>query len=72
MPVGELVTVPEPVPDFETVRVWTSRVNVAVTKTVAFIVTTQVPIPEQPPPDQPVKFDPGAGVAVKVTTVPRS
>src|SRR5881296_3542383 len=33
-------------------------------------VTVQVPVPEQPPPLQPVKVEPAAGVAVKVTAVP--
>ena len=36
----------------------------------AFTVTMQVPVPEQPPPLQPVKVEPAAGVAVKVTAVP--
>ena len=35
-----------------------------------FIVTAQVPVPVQPPPLQPVKVEPAAGVAVKVTAVP--
>jgi hypothetical protein len=30
-------------------------------------VTTQVPVPEQLPPDQPVNVAPAAGVAVSVT-----
>jgi hypothetical protein len=30
----------------------------------------QVPVPEHPSPDQPVKLDPVAGVAVSVTEVP--
>jgi len=34
------------------------------------MVTTQEPVPEQPPPLQPEKLDPPAGLAVKVTTVP--
>ena len=37
---------------------------------VAVRVTVQVPVPEQPPPLQPVKMEPAAGVAVNVTTVP--
>jgi hypothetical protein len=30
----------------------------------------QVPVPLQPPPDQPLKLEPDAGDAVKVTTEP--
>jgi len=44
--------------------------NVAVTEVSAFRVTVQVPVPEQPPPLQPAKAKPLAGVAVSVTTVP--
>ena len=36
----------------------------------ALSVTVQVPVPEQPPPLQPVKVEPAAGVAVKVAAVP--
>ncbi len=36
----------------------------------ALSVTVQVPVPEQPPPLQPVKVEPAAGAAVKVTAVP--
>ena len=43
--------------------------KVAVTEVAAFIVTLQVPVPVQPPL-QPVKVEPAAGAAVKVTTVP--
>jgi len=32
--------------------------------------TVQVPVPTHPPPVQPVKVDPAAGVAVNVTSVP--
>src|SRR3989475_13212295 len=42
----------------------------AVTVVPAETVTTHVPVPEQPPPLQPVKAEPAAGVAVNVTTVP--
>ena len=42
----------------------------AVTVTDAFNVTEQVPVPEHPPPLQPAKVLPAAGVAVNVTTVP--
>ena len=44
--------------------------KVAVTVVAAESVTTQVPVPEQPPPLQPVKVEPAAGVAVNVTAVP--
>jgi hypothetical protein len=43
---------------------------VAVTVVAAVSVTVQVPVPEQPPPLQPVKAEPAAGAAVKVTAVP--
>ena len=46
--------------------------NVAVTETASFMVTVQVPVPEQPPPDQPVKFELLAAVAVRVTEVPNA
>ena len=36
----------------------------------AMIVVVQVPVPEHPPPDQPVNVEPPAGVAVRVTDVP--
>src|SRR5262249_61131695 len=70
MPVGALVTVPVPVPDVFTVRAndWTTKP--AVTVVSAVIVTTQVLVPVQPPPLQPVKVEPAAGVAVNVTWVP--
>jgi hypothetical protein len=44
--------------------------NVAVTLWAALIVTTHVPVPEQPAPDQPPNVDPEAGAAVRVTDVP--
>jgi hypothetical protein len=43
--------------------------NVAVTLFVASIVTTQLAVPLQAPP-QPVKVEPVSAEAVKVTTVP--
>ena len=60
-----------PVPVLLTVSVrGTAAVNVAVTVVSALRVTMQVPVPEQPPPLQPVKVEPAAGVAVRVTVVP--
>lgn len=63
------VTVPVPVPGFVTVRLYTAVANVAVTDVVAVIDTVQVPVPEQPPPCQPVKTYPLFVEAVKVTDV---
>ena len=66
------MTVPDPVPDFVTVKVYTVTAKDAVTVVDAFIVTVQVPVPEHPPPDQSVKVYPLFGEAVKVTDVPES
>src|SRR5436190_7987875 len=66
MPEGVLVTVPTPVPAVVTVRTKLG-VNVAVTTVAAVRVTVHVPVPVQAPPLQPVKTDPAAGVAVRVT-----
>ena len=66
------VTVPAPVPDFVTVKLYAVAAKDAVTVVAAFIVTVQVPVPEHPPPDQPVKVYPLFGEAVKVTDVPES
>jgi hypothetical protein len=44
-------------------------VKVAVTEVAAVTVTTQVPTPEQPPPDQAENAEPLAAVAVSVTGV---
>jgi len=66
MPVGELVT--EPLPVTLTERVWFCA-NVAVTASLAFIATTQLPVPLQAPL-QPTKLQPTAGDSVIVTCVP--
>jgi hypothetical protein len=66
-PAGELVIVP--VPTLVTLSANDGRVKVAVTARAALMVTVQVPVPLQLPP-QPLKMDPAAGVAVRVTTVP--
>ena len=70
IPAGALVTVPLPVPAGVTVRVKVCSVKVAVTVVAPETVTTHVPVPEHPPPLQPVKVEPAAGVAVSVTAVP--
>src|SRR5271170_913359 len=46
------------------------RVNVAVTVCAAFMVTLHVPVPEQPPPDQPANEEPELASAVSVTSCP--
>src|SRR5882724_5991776 len=70
MPAGELVIVPVPVPDLLTVSVKDCCAKVAVTEVAALSVTVQGPVPEQPPPLQPVKVELASGVAVRVTAVP--
>jgi len=70
MPAGALVTVPVPFPDLLTVSAKDGSAKVAVTDVAALTMTEQVPVPAQPPPLQPVKIDPAAGAAVRVTTVP--
>ena len=71
IPLGLLVTLPDPVPAnvTESAKVVTAVLNVAVTDLAALIVTLQVPVPLQAPL-QPAKVDPAAAAAVKVTTVP--
>jgi hypothetical protein len=71
IPDGLEDTDPVPVPFFATTSCccgW--LLKFAVTVWAASIVTWQVPVPEQPEPDQPVNVCPRSGVAVKVTTVP--
>jgi hypothetical protein len=64
------VTVPDPEPAFATDSAHVACENPAVTDRAAFIDTVQeVDVPEHEPL-QPVKFDPAAGVAVKVTDEP--
>jgi hypothetical protein len=65
-PVGELVTAPLPVTLTDNVK---TCVNVADTDCAEFIVTVHPPVPLQAPP-QPLKIQPFAGVAVKLTDVP--
>jgi hypothetical protein len=52
IPEGLLVTVPDPVPDFETVNLYTTDVvKVVVTGVAAGLVTVKVPVPAYPPFD---------------------
>jgi hypothetical protein len=71
MPAGLLVTVPLPVPDLATASVAGGNASkVATTDVTPVIVTTQDPVPEHPPPDQPANVEPTLAVAVRATTVP--
>ena len=65
------MTVPAPLPVFVTVKVYCG-VNVAATDLAALIVTLHVPVLFAHAPDQPVKTEPDAAVAVNVTAVPVS
>ena len=47
----------------------TARLNAALTAWLEFIVTVQLPVPEQAP-DHPANVEPVFGVAVSVTVVP--
>jgi hypothetical protein len=72
VPVGEALTVPLPVPVVVMFRVGLTvavRLNAAVTDRFEFIVTVQLPAPEQAP-DHPANVEPAVGVGVSVTTVP--
>jgi hypothetical protein len=69
IPDGAEVTVPVPVPALATVKANVGRANVAVTLRAVVILTVQVPVPVQAPL-QPVKVDPLAAAAVRVTLVP--
>jgi hypothetical protein len=69
MPPGSLVTMPLPEPADLTVSRYELCVKAAVTVVAPVIGTVQVPVPEQPPPLQPVKVEPAAAAAVRVTEV---
>ena len=68
IPAGLLVTVPVPFPARVTVR-GKSNLKLAVTTSDALKATEHVPVPEQGPL-QPVKTEPVAAFAVKMTKVP--
>ena len=73
IPGGLDVTVPLPMPKglaLLTVRVKRCTTKLAVTDRAALMVTVQVAPETVSQPLQPVKVDPPAGVAVRVTTVP--
>jgi hypothetical protein len=68
MPAGALVTLPAP--DVVTLSVKDDCTKLAVTEVAALTLTVHVPVPEQPPPLQPVNMEPAVGVAAKVTALP--
>jgi hypothetical protein len=70
IPAGLDVTVPVPVPGLLTVRLNCCTAKLAETLVAALMVTLHVPVPEQPPPLQPLNVDPLPAAAVRVTTVP--
>src|SRR3954466_227155 len=67
MPTGVEVTVPVPAPALTTVSVCVVSVNVAVTFVASVTVVVQGPVPAHPAPDQPLKTEPIAGVALSWT-----
>ena len=70
MPTGFEVTEPVPVPVLLMVTVNVGGGNVLkVAVTVALLITTQGPVPEQAP-DHPANMDPGPAEAERVTAVP--
>lgn len=72
MPLGVLVTVPIPVPDFVTFKVAVLATALKIAAIVAVVRTVHDPVPEQLPPLQPPKADPAAAAAVSVTVAPAS
>ena len=71
IPAGWLVTVPDPVPIFWTVRFeeLTGGLNAAVTDRFTSMTTEHEPVPLQSPP-QPVNIEPAAGAEDKATVLP--
>ena len=70
LPPGTVFTVGELPGPTEMITGVFPLLNVAVTAVAAVTVTTQVPVPEHPPPVQPANVEPSAGNAVNVTAVP--
>ncbi len=67
MPAGAELTVPVPLPFLVTVRTYVASVKVAVTFLAWVIETSQVAAVPVQAPDQPVKVEPVAAVADRVT-----
>ncbi|PYM76868.1 MAG: hypothetical protein DME03_07795 [Candidatus Rokuibacteriota bacterium] len=72
MPGGALVTLPLPSPARITVIVTGGGEKVALTVVAVVSVSAQAPEPVHPPPNQPMKTQPAAGVAVSDTDVPEA
>ena len=72
IPAGALVTLPLPSPARITVMVTDAGAKVALTVVAVVSVSAQAPVPAHPPPDQPMKTQPAAGVAVSDTDVPEA
>jgi hypothetical protein len=68
MPAGLLATEPEP--DNVTLTGNDAVSKLALTNCTAFMVTTQAPVPEHPPPVHPVNTEPTAALALSVTESP--
>ena len=69
IPLGLLVTVPEPFPALTTLNWLVATATMKRAVTVALLVTEQGPVPEQAPL-QPANADPGAAAAFKDTVTP--
>jgi hypothetical protein len=69
-PLQEMLPLPLPVVVALKVTVGGTCPKVAVTVVSLLKVTVHVPVPEQPPPDQPVNPDPASGLAVRMTVLP--
>jgi hypothetical protein len=68
LPPGTVFTVEELPGPTEMITGVFPLLNVAVTAVAAVTVTTQVPVPEHPPPVQPANVEPSPATAVNVTT----
>lgn len=68
MPAGVLVTLPFPLLD--TVRAKDGRLKLAVTNAGLAMLTEQGLLDPEQAPDQPINWEPLAGVAVRLTDVP--
>jgi hypothetical protein len=72
MPGGDDVTVPVPLPLFNTVRVWFDALNVAVTVLSDVMLIVHVDADGESQPDQFTNVEPAAAAAVRATDVPEA